>query len=54
MRLSKVYYSRNEFDNAIHAIYVMMKSVSSAKDKDVKLAKPHLKELKFYATEKVI
>ena len=54
MRLSEAYYSRNEFDNAIHAIYAMTKFVSSAKDKDVKLAKPHLKELKFYTTEKVI
>ena len=51
LRLSKVYYSQNDCDNAID---IMMKFMSSAKDEDVKLAKPQLKELQFYANEKVI
>ena len=51
LRLSKAYYSRNECDNAID---VIMEFMSFAKDQDVKLVKPHLKELKFYTNEKVI
>ena len=51
LRLSKAYYSRKENGNAIEA---MMKCMSFAKDKDVELVKPHLKELKFYTHEKVI
>ena len=51
LRLSKAYYSQKEKDNAIDA---MMKCMSFAKDKDVELVKPHLKELKFYTNEKVI
>ena len=51
LRLSKAYYSQKENDNAIDA---MMKCMSFAKDKDVELVKPHLKELKFYTNEKVI
>ena len=51
LRLSKAYYSRKENGNAIEA---MMKCMSFAKDKDVDLVKPHLKELKFYTHEKVI
>ena len=51
LRLSKAYCSRKENGNAIEA---MMKCMSFAKDKDVELVKPHLKELKFYTHEKVI
>ena len=51
LRLSKAYYSRKENSNAIET---MMKYMSLAKDKDVELVKPHLKELKFYTHEKVI
>ena len=51
LRLSKAYYSRKENSNAIET---MMKCMSLAKDKDVELVKPHLKELKFYTHEKVI
>ena len=51
LRLSKAYYSRKENGNAIET---MMKCMSFAKDKDVELVKPHLKELKFYTHEKVI
>ena len=49
--LSRAYYSRNENDNAIDA---MLKYMSYAKGKDIKLAKAHLKELKFYTVDKVI
>ena len=49
--LSRAYYSRNENDNAIDA---MLKYMSYAKGKDIKLAKAHLEELKFYTFDKVI
>ena len=49
--LFRCYYSRNENDNAIDA---MLKFMSYAKEKDIKLAKPYLKELKFYTIDKVI
>ena len=49
--LSRAYYSRNENDNAIDA---MLKFMSYAKGKDIELAKPYLKELKFYTIDKVI
>lgn len=51
LRLSKAYYSQNECDNTID---IMMKCMPSAKDEDVRLAKPHLKEINFYTDEKVI
>ena len=51
LRLSKAYYSQNKNDGAID---VMMKFMSYAKEKDIKLAKPFLKELKFYTINKVI
>ena len=49
--LSRAYYSRNENDNAIDA---MLKFMFYAKGKYVELAKPYLKELKFYTINKVI
>ena len=51
LRLSKAYYRQNKNDGAID---VMMKFMSYAKEKDIKLAKPFLKELKFYTINKVI
>ena len=51
LRLSKAYHSRNESDNAID---VMLNFMSCAKEKDIELAKPYLKELKFYTIPKVI
>ena len=51
LRLSKAYHSGNESDNAID---VMLNFMSCAKEKDIKLAKPYLKELKFYTIPKVI
>ena len=49
--LSRAYYTRNETDNAIDA---MLKFMSYAKEKDIELAKPYLKEMKFYTNDKVI
>ena len=51
LRLSKSYYNRDENDNAID---VMLKFMSYAKEKDIKLAKPYLRDLKFYTIDKVI
>ena len=51
LRLSIAYHSRNENDNAID---VMLNFMSYAKEKDIKLAKPYLKKLKFYTIHKVI
>ena len=51
LRLCKAYYSQNEVDNAID---IMMTFMSFAKDEDVKLAKPQLKELQFYTNGRVI
>ena len=51
LRLSIAYYRQNENDNAID---VMLKFMSCAKEKDIELAKPYLKKLKFYTIDKVI
>ena len=51
LRLSRAYHSRTANDNAID---VMLNFMSYAKEKDIELAKPYLKELKFYTIHKVI
>ena len=51
LRLFRAYHSKNENDNAID---VMLNFMSYAKEKDIKLAKPYLIELKFYTIHKVI
>ena len=51
LRLFMAYHSRNENDNAIDATLNFM---SYAKEKDIDIAKPYLKELKFYTIQKVV
>ena len=50
LRLSMAYHSQNEND----AIDAMLNFMCYAKKKDVELAKPYLKKLKFYTIQKVV